>query len=268
MTVSDLDELGPDERAILAAVPPDGSTIGNRALRANLKWLRQSQRYFTARNKLVEAGLLLRGRGRGGSVRLAVTDEHDDRGSPVVAALPILNVEKALYEPMRAVIRGEWASERGIRPLAVETTAFQGKKGTGGLWSRPDIVSVEIRNFPYVPGRFLEVVTFEIKMSSALNIRAVYEALAHRRAATHSYVLAHVPDSEVEELKETVNDVAQVARQHGIGLITAADPGDFQSWEEVVEAQRVDPDPERLNSFIKVQLSDESRNLILERLSG
>jgi hypothetical protein len=125
MTVSDLDELGPDERAILAAVPPDGSTIGNLALRANLKWLRQSQRYFTARNKLVEAGLLLRGRGRGGSARLAVTDERDDRGSPVVAVSPILNVEKALYEPMRAVIGGEWASERGIRPLAVETTAFQ-----------------------------------------------------------------------------------------------------------------------------------------------
>jgi hypothetical protein len=119
-----------------------------------------------------------------------------------------------------------------------------------------------------VPGRFLEVVTFEIKMFSALNIRAVYEALAHRRAATHSYVLAHVPDSEADGLQETVNDVAQVARQHGIGLITAADPGDFQTWDEVVEAQRVDPDPERLNSFIKVQLSDESRNLILERLSG
>jgi hypothetical protein len=199
---------------------------------------------------------------------LAVTDEFDDRGSPVDAASPVLNGERALYEPMRAVIGGEWASERGIKPLAAETTAFQGKRGTGGLWSRPDIVSVEIRNFPYVPGRFLEVVTFEVKVSSALNIRAVYEALAHRRAATHSYVLAHVPDGEAEGLEETVNDVAQVARQHGIGLITAADPGDFQAWYEVVEAQRVEPDPERLNFFIKVQLSDESRNLILERLSG
>jgi hypothetical protein len=267
MSSHDQDQLGPDEVAILEAVPADGSSIGNLALRVKLRWRRQSQRYFTARDNLVDAGLLLRGRGRGGSVRLAVPESLDDGGGPTLAILPLPGLESALYEPMRDVIRGEWASERGIRPLAAEITAFQGRKG-GGLWSRPDIVSIEIRNFPYVPGRFLEVVTFEIKVTKALDVRAVYEALAHRRAATHSYVLAHVPDSETDRWAETINAVAQAARQHGIGVIIAGDPSDFQSWDEVVEAQRVEPDPERLNAFIKLQLSEESRNLILERLVG
>jgi hypothetical protein len=41
------------------------------------------------------------------------------------------------------------------------------------------------------------------------------EALAHRRAATRSYVLLHVPTAEAEVLQEAVSDVALVARSHG-----------------------------------------------------
>lgn len=270
---TELDVLGRDERAILDAVPSDGSTIGNRALRGRLKW--SSQRYFTARNHLVDAGLLVRGRGYGGSVRLATTEAPSERtvsvivppgNDPVVTIEASIKNELALYEPMRSVIIGDWARDRQSVPLAVEITALQGRRATGGLWSRPDIVSVEVRTFVYVPGKHIDVVTFEVKASNAINVQAVYEALAHRRSATRSYVLLHVPSGRAEDLWQAVDDVAEVARQHGIGVLAAGDPGDYLTWDEVVEAQRVEPDPERLDSFIRVQLSAETRDLISKRL--
>lgn len=269
----ELGDLSHDERAIFDAVPADGSTIGNRALRSRLRW--SSARYFAARNRLVDAGLLVRGRGYGGSVRRATTEAPSERTVSVVVGPgddPVATIEAsvknelALYEPMRRVIGGDWARDRQTDPLAVEITALQGRRATGGLWSRPDLVSVEVRTFVYVPGKHIEVITFEVKASNAINVQAVYEALAHRRSATRSYVLLHVPAGQAEDLQQAVDDVADVARPHGIGVVTAADPGDYQTWEEVVEAQRVEPDPERLDAFIRVQLSHEARDLISKRL--
>src|SRR5688572_17549552 len=93
------------------------------------------RRYFTARNRLVDAGLLVRGRGYGGSVRLATTDVPSERTVSVVVpagADPVATIEASvknelsLYEPMKSVIIGEWARDRQTDPLAVEITALQG----------------------------------------------------------------------------------------------------------------------------------------------
>jgi hypothetical protein len=70
----------------------------------------------------------------------------------------------------------------------MEITALGGSR-PDGIWSRPDTTTVEIRTFEYVSGKHLDVNTFEIKSPDAVNVQAVYEALAHRRAATRSYVL-------------------------------------------------------------------------------
>ena len=52
---------------LLAKVPVDGASIGNQALRQALGW--NEQRYQAARDALVDAGKLEKGRGRGGSVK-------------------------------------------------------------------------------------------------------------------------------------------------------------------------------------------------------
>lgn len=125
---------------------------------------------------------------------------------------------------------------------------------------------MEVRTFAYVPGKHLELATFEIKLAAALNVQAVFEALAHRRSATRSYVLGHIPAAEAVAMEEVVSDIAEVARSHGIGLITAGDPADYETWDERVEARRVEPDPERLDTFIATQLTERTRNLISRRL--
>jgi adenine-specific DNA-methyltransferase len=69
------------EHALLAHVPEDGSTIGNtrlrRALGGHLGREIDEATYFAAQRALVDDGVLIRGAGRGGSVRRAQPDSDD-----------------------------------------------------------------------------------------------------------------------------------------------------------------------------------------------
>ena len=65
------------------------------------------------------------------------------------------------YPQTRDTLESFWAKERQIEPLAVEVTAPQGSRASGGRWTRPDLVSVTVRTYRYLPGKYMEVVTFE-----------------------------------------------------------------------------------------------------------
>jgi hypothetical protein len=268
-------DLTGDENALLQQVPKSGGTAGNRAIQRKLGW--EDDRYWAVRDALVDKNLIVRGKGRGGTVRLLTHETTETVTVPVAVAVDdaretsqkieaAVRREVELYEPMATVIRGDWSRDRRATPLAVEITALQGRRSTGGTWSRPDIVSVEIKTYAYVPGKFLEVVTFEIKPFDSINVQAVYEALAHRRSATHSYVVLDVPKTSGTTLTDAVEDVRLVARSHGIGLIIAGKPDDYDTWDELEEAHRVQPDPSRLDTFISTQLCEATRSKIARGL--
>lgn len=272
----DIATLSDDERKLLDVVPADGGTASNQFVQRTLGW--SDDVYWPIRDALVDKGVVARGRGRGGTVRrilavpqvetvtvpIAVTDSGAVDETALVQ--DAIKRELELYEPMAAVIRGDWARERRAHPLAVEVTALQGRRATGGTWSRPDIVSVEIKTYAYVPGKFLEVVTYEVKPADAIDVQAVYESLAHRRSATHAYVLLHVPEHRIAQLQLAINDVRAVARSHGIGVVTAGDPSNYDTWEELEDAERHEPDPDRLDQFIGTQLSELTKGKIARGL--
>lgn len=142
-------------------------------------------------------GLIARGVGRGGTL-FRVPEKSAE--AEVTAAVPLSSTadameaavdavqrEDGLYEPLANVIRGAWARDRRSALLAVEIVARQGRRATGGTWSRPDIVSVEVLNLLYVPTKVLEIVTWEVKPADAIDLQCVYEALAHRRPHTPMY---------------------------------------------------------------------------------
>jgi hypothetical protein len=246
------------QEKLMDQVPEDGSLVGNTAVIRELGW--DPDQYWEIRGDLIEDGQLSRGRGRGGSVRRIIEPQEPD---PEEAAAEIDTPEalyareKELYEPMREVIAGGWAKDRKDEPIAVEIVGLQGRRATGGKWTRPDIVSVNVKTWVHIPGRHLEVVTFEVKPSDQVNVSAVYEALAHLRSATHAYVLIHIPDEQLPEVTDALDEVCQVARQHGVGVIVAGAPDDYATWEEREEAQRHEPDPGRLDQFIGTQLSPD-----------
>ena len=87
--------------AILAAVPADGSTIGNQSLFEQLSRQRPSldeESYRQVRDALIAEGVLAKGRGRGGSVRRAEAKLSTGMDASTLAE-QALNEARAIYAP-------------------------------------------------------------------------------------------------------------------------------------------------------------------------
>lgn len=257
------DEIRAMQEALVEKVRELGGSAGNTRLLRELGWPEDD--YWPIRDKVVDLGLLRRYRARGGAVAIAPpaaaeeAPEAIDLGQQPQPAVPQAPQpgEKDLYEPMAEVLRGPWARDSRFRHQIVEVTASQGRRNTGGTWTRPDVVVAALRVFSFLPGKYFDLITFEIKPSWALNVTGVYEALAHRRAATQSYLWMHCPnpDEEVELLDRIVEE----AERHGIGVIVASDPSNYETWDQRCDPIRVEPDPELLNEFIALQVSDGAK---------
>ena len=263
------DQITQYETQLLGKVP-ENTSIGNGKLMGQLKW-GEGPLYWDIRNRLIERGVLVQGRGQGGSVRRRLSDapvaSMSDKTSlavDVAASIDELTRESDLYAPMADVIRNRWAKERRLDSLLVEVTAAQGSRQTKGKWTRPDITAASYTTFTHLPGRHFDVITFEIKPYTLLDVTVVYEALGHRRASTRAYALLHIPAEHAESLQAVLDDIEIEAKRHGVGVIVAAKADDYETWEEVVEAARHEPDPERMNEFLAVQMSQGFRDQIIK----
>ncbi len=256
-------QLTIDEYHLFVALPDSREALGNTAARTYLGWNRS--RYERARAGLLEKQLVVRARGRGGALRRApVTDDSDvsvdDAACSVTIRPPVAEAE--LYEPILATLKTGWSEDRGFNALVIEETAHQGRRPTGGYWTRPDLVAVGMKTFKHVPHQQFEIVTFEVKPMAKLNVIAVFEALAHRRASTHAYVLIEMRNELTDAYVETLGNVQQAATEHGVGVIVFDDPADYETWEEVVVAERSETPPEMLNDFIETQVSQPGQQAI------
>lgn len=258
----------PRENQLLALIPADGTGVGNTRLLRELGW--REEDYWEVRNRLVDRGLLELGRGRGGSVRrLAAVDEARPRtvvasaSAGECAELPQTRMsESDLYAPIAQVLDDKWTKDKRVESAIIATTAHQGSRSTGGKWTRPDVTVATLSTYPYVPGRHFDVITFEVKPCDAIDVTAVYEALAHLRSATRAYVMLHVPDVHSDDLEELILEICAEAKKHGIGVVTFADPASYETWDERVEPVRREPEPRKLNDFLAKQFKQEQ----LERL--
>ncbi|MGQ4560878.1 hypothetical protein ACUH90_03410 [Dermabacteraceae bacterium P7054] len=245
---------------IFNVLPLDGSLVSNARIVDELGISRAD--FWGARNLLIKEGRAIRGRGRGGSTARVLIEEFNDV-QPEDAGIetPVIrHPEEALYAPLKKVLAKDWQADKGFEYLDVLDVSRGGGRNTGGTWTRPDLVAVEVQIFTYCPTKTLSVHTFEVKPSDMIDVKAVYEALAHRRAATHSYVLLHIADDG--QPPASLEDVIAEARRHGIGVIIFSDPLNYDTWDEKVVAERVEPEPFALDRFIRVQVPEDVRNKI------
>jgi hypothetical protein len=253
-------ELAELENQLLGRLRDTGGTSGNVSLRRGLDW--SEDLYWPIRNRLYDRGLVRLGRGHGGSVTI-VERPAEVATADAAATSSLPDKELNLYAPMAEVLRTDWVKDYRLRQSLVEITATQGRRQTGGTWTRPDLVVAGIRVFPHLPGKYFDLFTFEVKPHWAINVTAVYEALAHRRAATHSYVWLHVPLEKKDGMASAIDVIASEAKRFGVGLVVVTDPTKYETWDEKVEAVRTEPDPEALNDFITVQLSAAAKEEIV-----
>jgi hypothetical protein len=175
-----------------------------------------SEKYWRIHGELFEAGEIEKGRGYGGTVLLAKASEEADAdsvhsGSARPEIIQICEApdpyrvtpELELYEPALGQLRDNWCKRRQLDDCHCEIVALQGRRETGGSWSRPDIAVIGYRKYEFLPERVFELHTFELKAASDVSIKGVLEALAHREAATRSYVLYHTAGKDLDDFPES-----------------------------------------------------------------
>ncbi len=139
---------------------------------------------------------------------------------------------------------------------------IQGRRSTGGTWTRPDIIALSMRTFRHWPGRYFDLWTFEIKPTWSVNVTGIYEAAAHSRCATQSFCAYHVED--IDGIPEDeVGRLVGEAQRLGVGLIFFTDPADYSTWDLRVMPVRREPDPSLLEEFIATQVSDYGQDQLL-----
>lgn len=261
--------LDQDAEVFLEKLRQEGGSCGNYSLKSQLGW--GDDRYWRTHAMVVDEGLAVRGRGRGGTIILveqALSIEESVNPNVVAAKAgeqlaAAYAKETELYSPSKQVIEGGWSRERSYDDFVVEVTAQPGRVQTGGTWTRPDISLLGTKSYPYLPGRFFEIVTFEVKTAEALDVRGVFEALSHAQFATLAYVVFYTSGKEFKDYPNSER-VLELAAKHGVGVIAAAQIERYEAWNELVEPRRNIFEPEQANLFISTSFSEGVRNRIIK----
>jgi hypothetical protein len=255
--------------------PVDGRAIGNATLRESLRTALPDEEltlddYWDLRNSLITDGKLEKGRGKGGAVRRVVTVTEPiavlvpggvATGLPeAVAAVQAVVAESALYESFQKCVQTGYVPDNFLKPWICEITAFQGRRNTGGLWTRPDVTLIAIQTFAYVPSKLFEVITFEIKPNIETAMEGVYECAAHSAFAHRSYLA--FPASDEYSDNPLYERIADECERFGLGLILFENVQNWDTYTFEVNAKRHNPDPRSVNDFIKGQISEKGREEI------
>jgi|SRR5580658_3162699 hypothetical protein len=261
------------KQLLLSLIPESGSSIGNGTLRERLRAEARKEGeelidadYWPLRDSLIDDGLIETGRGKGGSVHRVVAPAPPPSADITTEPVAERILERSLYAPFLKAIEDGYVREHRIKRFVSEITATQGRRATGGKWTRPDIIIAAVRTYQFPPTKKLEVITFEVKPSLATAFEGVYEALAHSVFAHLSYLAVNV--KEYKEADEIPDDrIVAECNRHGIGYITFEDPADYGTFEIIANGDDTQqPDPYEVDNFIRTQLSRENQDLLRELL--
>lgn len=243
-------DLEGSKKEFLSHLPADGRAVGNGTIQKLLDW--SPEDYIEIKKLLIDEGKVRTSRGRGGAVRLTDTlakkaTSSAEQKAKTAGKRP---TEASYYPPFKEGLN-LWAADQAWKGSLVAETAHQGKRNTGGEWTRPDFLVAGYQKFDYTPGVTRDIETFEVKPAHMLNMQSVFETAAHSRSATKSY-LAVV--GEVDSIDEAfLTRVEEECQRFGIGLILCKNPKDPASWDYRVDPLRREPDPELLEAFIQNQ---------------
>lgn len=254
LTPEEIDGL---KAPLFALIPEDGRPIGNKSVRLQFKEKAKKESgidlndddYWAVRNALLADGKVRTGRGNGGAVARVIVQVAPTK-QPMEQEE--YKDEADLYPAVHKTIVDSWVKNYQIEDFVCQVTANQGGRNTGGKWTRPDITLVAVRVYPFVPGKSIEVISFEIKPWNNLDVAGVFETASHSDFAHRSYLLIHAPGTVDESAYERLE---QLAERFGVGLVTFEDPVDWGSYNIRIEADHRLPDPALMCRFISEQLT-------------
>ena len=222
--------------------------------------------YYKAEDDLVEEGRIERCRGCKGGISLVQRDDSQSQVDPESSdstAEESSSGERGHYERVLEEIKKHWTEERSVKHVYGAVTAYQGRRDTGGRWSRPDITLCTVSKWIFSPRPEGEVRTIEVKLfDDRLDIIGVYEALAHKSRSHYSYLMiVNFPEEELDpDQRQGFDKIMVTAKSHGIGIITVPDSDNWSTWEFLVEPTRSDAAPQEINDFLYDQFPKSERD--------
>lgn len=252
--------VSPEAEMLLAALPADGSPVGGLRLRSSLDL--DNETYGRARGELDAAGLVIRGRGRGGSIARASAKAEQTPTS----RRRLVAKESDLYDPFVEWLSAELAGQPGFAH-AKKTASAKGWASGSGKWSRPDATAVQVTTYEWLAEVTVEVYSYEIKRAGdAQKLESVYEAAAHGRWAHRASLVVELnpdagalPDALLDEIRRF---------RLGLYLMRRRDDDSFDIREDIKPPSTHDAQPENVNDLINtflgrdIELRNEYRRWI------
>lgn len=253
------------ERQILDLI---GATADRRLPRSEL-WAKLGIRnapldaYYAAEQALVDMGRIERRRGRNGGIYLLPEPEVDaiSGNEETRQEAALVDRETDHYKPVLDQILRHWKEQPGFKAVFGAVTGLQGRRATGGRWSRPDIIICTVSEWLFSSRPEGEVRSIEVKRYDALDVMAVYEAVSHKTRSHYAYLLVvGFPEDLTEDQEKDFDTVLAVAGKNGIGVITAGESGDWGTWKFQLYPTRSDADHQEVNQLLLDQVPKEVRD--------
>lgn len=204
-------------RAMLSIVPADGSTIGNTALRREIEKQLQSEGlamgdddYWQAHSALVADGVLVKGPGRGGSVRRAPAgakvepkssgDLADDAGGFALQVQLTPEPLGAQTTP-KAPASAKRPTAPGTRSAAGEAAQIISYRHADKRKNNPEVGMVTPATDPEA-GKDIDALKGITALKVQMNTDLLTEDLKKARASNQSFWLMGQPEVEVHALKD------------------------------------------------------------------
>jgi hypothetical protein len=239
------------------------STRAHLWTRLELPDFHPTDEYWIAEQELVDTQKIERRRGRKGGIYLLEEIAAETKGKAKEAAETEAQQKKRErnhYVPSLNIIENSWMQEFGFKAVFGAVTAHQGRRQTGGKWTRPDLIICTVSDWLFWPAPQGEVRTIEVKLFEALDVTAVYEAAAHRTRAHYAYLLVvNCPEEFDDDTQSYFDEILGVAARQGIGVISCSKTDDHDTWVYELDPTRSDVDPQAINQLLLDQMPKAKR---------
>ncbi len=184
---------------------------------------------------------------------------------------PVAEKEDDLYLPFQKWALDEFLPDGFDKEkdlFEVVVSANKRPQGTGA-WQIPDLISVALKKYRYIPNVQMETVTFEVKKAAdAFGSYGIFEAISHSKFGNRTFYCFEWRNKEDFYDRADYQRIEQEAAIHGVGLIRISfldDKREHVEAEVILEAKRQEPDPSTLSAFIDRFFPDDTKKRIVER---
>jgi len=236
----------------------------------------RAEAYWEAEQALVDDGRVERRRGRTGGIYLlpeieeAEVPQQGDEGIAIddgPVGHPAAEREENHYEALLAEILEHWTEQPGFKAVFGAVTGRQGRRSTGGRWSRPDLILCTVSEWLFSSRPEGDVRTIEVKRFDALDVLSVYEAVSHKSRSHYAYLLVvGFPEQLSQDQEKDWDNILSVAATNGIGIIVAKNSQDWATWEFPVDPTRSNADHVEINQLVLDQVPKEVRDKFTEAI--